>query len=143
MPNEAKISQILGIDFGTAKVGLALADMETRIAFVYATLKNDGNFLAELGKIIEKENVEKIVIGKTMTSGFQNLGGKDGWGGCQELTEKIKEKFPEISVDFQNEMFTTKSAQDNLIEKGMKNVGKFDDAESAKIILQDFLDKAF
>jgi len=38
-------------------------------------------------------------------------------------------------------MFSTKMAQANLLEKGMKNVGKFDDQESAKIILQSWLDK--
>lgn len=141
MSNDARISKILGIDFGTAKVGLAMADTETRIAFAYTTLKNDREFLVTLGKIIEKENVETVVIGKTMTSGFQDSGDKDNRGGYQELAEKIKKDFPDMAVEFQNEMFTTKSAQDNLIEKGEKNVGKIDDAESARIILEEWLEK--
>ena len=133
--DDANISQILGVDFGEAKVGLAMADTETRIAFVYATLKNDGNFLTDLAKIIEQERISEVIIGvptylhreKTESAG-------------EKLGEAIKKSFPRVRVAYQNEMFTTKSAQDNLIAKGMKNVGKGDDAEAAKIILQEWLE---
>ena len=137
MQNNAKISQILGVDFGTAKSGLAMADTEMKIAFTYATLKNDENFLTDLAKIIEQERIETIVIGiptylrreKKETAG-EKLGGV------------IQKAFSRMKIEYQNEMFTTKSAQDNLIAKGMKNVGKHDDAEAAKIILQEWLDRA-
>ena len=138
MPNNAKISQILGIDFGTAKVGIAIADTEIRIAFVYATLKNDGNFLTDLTVIIEQERIETIVIGvpnylhheKSATAG-------------EKLGEMIGKAFPRVRIEYQNEMFTTKSAHANLHEAGKKNVSKNDDAESARIILQEWLEKNF
>ncbi|MFA7319196.1 MAG: Holliday junction resolvase RuvX [Parcubacteria group bacterium] len=136
MQNESETSQILGIDFGTAKVGLAMADTETKIAFAYAILKHDENFMKELTKIIEKENIKRIIIGVPI---YKQLEKKETAG--EKLGEKIKAIFPQMEVEYQNEMFTTKSAQDNLIAKGMKNVGKYDDAEAAKIILQEFLDK--
>ena len=128
----------MGIDFGTAKIGLALADTETRIAFVYATLKNDGNFLADLAKIIEQERIETIVIG---VPNYLHHEKKETAG--EKLGEMIGKAFPRVRIEYQNEMFTTKSAQDNLIAKGLKNVGKHDDAEAAKIILQEWLEKAF
>ncbi|PIP27809.1 MAG: Holliday junction resolvase RuvX [Candidatus Moranbacteria bacterium CG23_combo_of_CG06-09_8_20_14_all_35_22] len=131
------ISHYLGIDFGQAKVGLALADEETKIAFVYTTLKNDKNFLENMIKIIEKENVSKIIIG---IPSYNNQ--KEAVYEGKKLGELIKKVLPEIEIEYQNEMFSTKMAQANLLEKGMKNVGKFDDSESAKIILQSWLDKA-
>jgi putative Holliday junction resolvase len=134
--NNPQISNILGIDFGTAKVGLALADSETRIAFVYTTVKNDKNFFQNLTEIIKKENVDTIIIG---IPSYVNKE-KSIYAG-EELGEQIKKALPEIKIQYQDEMFSTKMAQDNLIEKGVKNVGKFDDAESAKIILQSWLDK--
>ncbi len=138
MPKDSVISHILGIDFGTAKVGLALADLETKIAFAYITLKNDENFLKNLTRIIEKESVGKIIIG---SPGYLKQDKKEKPAEIFGLL--IEKKFSEVSVEYQDEMFTTKMAQDNLIEKGMKRVGKIDDAESARIILQSWLDKSF
>jgi RNase H-fold protein (predicted Holliday junction resolvase) len=63
MSNEAEISKILGIDYGESKVGLAKADSETRIAFVYGTLENGKDFLQKLLEIIEREEIDKIIIG--------------------------------------------------------------------------------
>lgn len=153
-----QISKILGIDFGKSKVGLAMADNETKIAFVYTTLKNDKNFLENLIKIIQKEGVGKIIIGissyihphtKTTNKDSRNYkfvkvnGGNFGVGvkEGEKLGMLIKKELPEIEIEYQNEMFTTKMAQANLVEKGMKNVAKPDDQEAAKIILQSWLDK--
>ncbi|MFA6159671.1 MAG: RuvX/YqgF family protein [Parcubacteria group bacterium] len=133
-PNIPQISHILGIDYGKSKVGLALADSETRIAFVYTTLPNDKNFLDNLVKIIEKESVGKIIIGIPTYVNSENIE-------IEKLKTDILRVLPEISIEYHNEMFSTKIAQANLVEKGMKNVGKFDDSESAKIILQSWLDK--
>jgi putative Holliday junction resolvase len=135
--NNSQISHILGIDYGTAKVGLALADMETKIAFVYDTLKNDKNFLDNLVKITQKEKISTIIIG---IPNYNNS--EEGSYEGNKLGELIKKTLPEIEVEYQDEMFSTKMAQNNLIEKGMKNVGKIDDAESAKIILQSWLDRS-
>jgi len=46
-----------------------------------------------------------------------------------------------MEVEYQNEMFTTKIAQANLMEKGIKSIKKYDDMEAARIILQSWLDK--
>jgi len=138
MRNNTETSQILGIDFGEAKVGLAMADTETKIAFVYATLKNGEKFLAELIEIIKKEDIKKIVIGIPAYLHQE----KERSAG-EKLGDSIRRILPEIPIEYQNEMFTTKSAQDNLRAKGVKNVGKYDDAEAAKIILQEWLEKSF
>jgi putative holliday junction resolvase len=132
----AKTSHILGVDFGVAKIGLALASQETKMAFAYNTLPNDKNFLAELGKIIAKENIERIIIGIPLYIGNQK---KESAG--EKMGKLIKQTFSKIEIIYQNEMFTTKMAQANLIEKGMKNVGKMDDSEAARIILQSWLDR--
>jgi RNase H-fold protein (predicted Holliday junction resolvase) len=38
-------------------------------------------------------------------------------------------------------MFTTREAQRNLIEKGVKGIKKYDDQEAARIILQNWLER--
>jgi putative Holliday junction resolvase len=130
-----EISQILGIDYGKSKIGLALADSETKMAFAYKTIENNDKLLNNLSEMIKNKNVSKVVIGIPSYVGkgevekeALNLGGL------------LKDKLG-VEVFYQNEMFTTKMAQDNLIEKGIKGIGDFDDQESARIILEDWLDK--
>ena len=53
----------LGLDWGKAKVGVALAHEETRLALAYGVLKNDETFLQNIGALIAKEEIGTIVIG--------------------------------------------------------------------------------
>lgn len=131
----ARISHYLGVDFGQSKIGLAVADSETKIATAYTTLENDRDFLQKLAQIVERENISKAVIG---IASFVN---KDSvvYPG-ERLGNFLKEKL-NIEVEYQEEMFTTRQAQRNLIERGVKGVKKYDDQEAARIILQSWLDK--
>lgn len=132
----ANTSRILGIDFGESKVGLAMAEGETKIAFVYDTISNDKSFLENLLRIIKKEKIERIIIGipsyinkeKTVYAG-------------EKLGDEIKKNLPAIEIAYQNEMFSTKIAENNLRERGVKKIKRFDDQEAARIILQNWLDE--
>lgn len=133
--NSTETSHFLGVDFGKAKIGLALADSETRMAFAYDTLKNDKEFLSKLGAIIEQENVKTIVMGVTRFGGdSKNADEKIEFG------EMIERKLG-IAVMFEDEMFTTKMAQENIKMRGGRDIAKTDDKEAARIILQSWLDR--
>ncbi|MFA4817574.1 MAG: Holliday junction resolvase RuvX [Parcubacteria group bacterium] len=136
--NLPKISHYLGIDFGTAKIGLALADMEMEMAFIYQNIANDKKMLENLAKIVEKENIKKIIIGKSGKLAGSNVAQKSF--NIEEIGKKIEKELG-VPVLYHEEMFTTKMAQDNLKERGEKNIKKYDDREAARIILQDWLDK--
>jgi len=133
MENSEK--NFLGIDWGTSKVGVALAHAETRLALAYKTLPNDKLFIANLGELIEKEEIGTIVIGlphhdKRIEVSFEQ----------EKIGDMLKSRFP-VEVVYHDEMFTTKMAQSAMIERGEKHVSASDDAESARIILQSFLDR--
>jgi putative Holliday junction resolvase len=132
--NSAEISQILGVDFGRAKVGLALADSETKMAFAYKILKNGKRLADDLEEIIRKENVGKAVIGIPSYKNGETIENE-----AKQLGEFLQNSL-KIEVFYQNEMFTSKMAQANLKEAGLKNVSRSDDQESARIILQEWLD---
>jgi putative Holliday junction resolvase len=134
--NEPRESQILGIDYGQQKVGLAKAEMETKMAFALGTLKNDKYFWENLADILKKENISKVIIGIP-----SHINRKEVEYPSEKFAEIFKSKF-KIETEFADEMFTTKMAKANLIAKGMKAVDKYDDAEAAKIILQGWLDKS-
>jgi putative holliday junction resolvase len=132
---EAKISHFLGIDFGQSKIGLAIADSETKIAFVFETISNDKEMLKKLAQIVEREGISKVVIGIASYVNKESVA-------CpgERLGNLLKEKL-KVEVEYQEEMFTTKQACQNLKEKGAKNIKRFDDQEAARIILQNWLDK--
>ncbi len=124
----------LGIDWGSAKVGVALAHAETRLALAYTTLKNDAQFLKNIGELLEKEEISTIVIGIHKNSTY--VGEYEG----EKLGKMLAERF-EVVVAYQDEMFTSKMAQSNLIAQGEKHVSAHDDAEAASILLQSWLDR--
>lgn len=130
----AELKHYLGIDYGKSDVGLALADEETKMAFIYKTIKNDKKFLQNLAEIIKKENARVVIIGIPSYVNKQEVVYE------VEKLGKFLEENLKVEVEYQNEMFTTKMAQANLIERHVKGIKRFDDQEAAKIILQEWLD---
>lgn len=125
----------LGIDYGTKRVGVAVSDDTSSIAFPKAVLRNSHTLLGELKSTIESSNVEEIVVGQSLnTDGTDNL-----------LMEDIKrfiallEKEIGLPIHLEPEFFTSEEAR-----KGVKEgeVSKHViDAAAAALILQRFLDK--
>jgi putative Holliday junction resolvase len=132
---EDEIKKYLGIDWGSSKIGLALADGETKIALSYRKLENNRKtILDEIKEIIIKDGINVVVIGVPM---YLNQEKAVAMG--ERFGQEIKNML-DVKVVYQNEMFSTKIAEQNLKEKGMKKIKRFDDAESARVILQSYLD---
>ncbi|MFA5961636.1 MAG: Holliday junction resolvase RuvX [Parcubacteria group bacterium] len=132
--NSSKTKYYLGIDYGESKVGLAIADSETRIAFAYGVIKNDEEMLRNILAIIKKEKIETVIIGVP-----KRMGDKKIVYAGEKLGEKIEQK--KIKVFYQDEIYSTKIARENLKEKGLRDINRFDDAEAARIILSSWLEK--
>lgn len=128
-----EVKNYLGIDWGASKIGLALADGETKMAFTYGALKNDKNIISQIVEIIKKEDISVVVMGEPI---YFKQEGKTFLG--KKMAQQIKE-VTGVEIIFQNEIFSTQSAQRNLIEAGSKKI-KLDDAEAARVILQSYLD---
>ena len=63
----------LGIDYGGKRVGIAISDDAGKIAFPRGVLANDGKILGNIAGIIDKEKIQKIIIGDTLSfSGLEN-----------------------------------------------------------------------
>lgn len=124
----------LGIDWGEKKVGVAIADSETRMAFSLTTLPNDGHLIEAIGEIIEARAVREIVIGIPSHVNRDRV----EYGG-EKLGKRLAERF-HLPIHFENEMFTTKMARAELIARGVRgHLDAQDDREAARIILESFL----
>ncbi len=130
------VKHYLGIDFGLAKTGLAVAENITKIAFVYTTIKSDKNLVKKMLTIIQKEKISQVIIGVPDYIRKTKMEEES-----QKLGQKLMKEKPLLKVVYQNEMFTTKMAQANLKEQGIKKIQQQDDQEAARIILQSWLDR--
>ena len=124
--------KILGIDWGEKKVGLALAAAEAPIAFAVGVLPRKG-ILSKLTDLIERENVSTVVVGTPRSVLYGNSARE-----VEKLARALAEAKPEIRVVLRDEFFSTALAERNLREAGRRGP---DDAESARVILQDWLDE--
>ncbi|MCL5091100.1 MAG: Holliday junction resolvase RuvX [Patescibacteria group bacterium] len=123
--------KILGIDYGRAKVGLAVADIETKLA-TPLTVVSLSNLNKQLPSIVKEHHIGKIVIGIP--------GGK--------IEKEIREfgrnlqKEISLSVEFFDETLTTQEAQKVLISSGKKRKARreMEDAFAAAIMLELFLE---
>ena len=133
------MGRVLGVDYGSSRVGLALSDPQKIIASPLYTLTNNGNdFLKKkLLEVIKKKNVEYIVIGLPI-----------GLKGQETNQTKIVRKFAEeirslaLPVYFQDERLSSLSAKRSLIKQNVKtgHNKSFIDSTAAAIFLQQFLD---
>ncbi len=138
-PELAQTGKSLGIDFGRSKIGLAWAENETKIAFVLDVWKNDENFWSKLKNFCQQEVIGRIIVGWPFGQNNPNQKVED-ISRLEKFLEKVEQETG-ILVERENEMFTTRMAQNNLRERGDKKISQKDDGESARIILQSWLDR--
>jgi len=132
--------KLLALDFGERRIGIALGESEIGVAAARNFLANDGDALANLVELIERESIDKILFGlprgfraeTKQTASTRNFAGK--------LDAKI-----EIPLEFVDERFTSKIAESNLRAAGENSRAQKNliDSESARIILQEYFDSNF
>ncbi len=131
--------RLMGIDFGDARVGVALSDPLGIMAQGYGTIKNDGTeqLFLDIQKIIQEKKVTKIVIGLP-----KNMDGTEGFRSeaTKVFAERLKE-YTDAEMVFSDERLTTVSAHGFLSEmnvRGKKRKGAVDTL-SAALILETYM----
>ena len=125
------MQRCLGIDWGSKNIGLAISDEAGKFAFPYKIIqfRTWQDFLGQLHKIIEQERIGQIIIGLPMNFKQQDT----AQTGEIRQTAEILKKDLGLPVQFQDELFTSKLAE----QHSAKNI----DASAAALILQAYLDK--
>ena len=122
---------LLGIDFGEKKIGLALATgpLAEPIGVIKA-IRDRQQSISRIKRICQEQEIGKIILGISE-------------GKMAEKTKKFSQELGEIiglPIEFQDETLTTNEAVAKMREIG-KRV-KDEDAISAALILQAYLDKS-
>ena len=137
------MSRILSIDYGDARVGIAITDALNITAQGLETIHNNGSdkmLLKRLDEILEQYEVDTIVIGKPI-----NMNGTSSER--TEITEKfihkLKCKYNKLKIETIDERLTTVAAHKtmNFLDVGKNKKRKIVDTISAVYILETYLNK--
>ncbi len=132
-------TRILSIDFGIKRVGLALSDPLKIFAFPFKTLNNDIKFFNKLTKLVEDQNVVKIILGFPDKENVST----------SEVKKKIlllKQRIEKLSIEviLWDESFTSAIASERILQSVTKKSKRRDkgliDQQAAAIILQEYLE---
>lgn len=130
--------RIIGLDWGDARIGVAVSDPLGITAQPLFSLENNEEFIGKLKEIIKKYDVGEIILGYP-----KNMSGKPGKSASkvEEFSKSITSEIP-IKIILCDERLTTKIAQKFSMIAGAsrKKTKSFIDAATAGIILQGYID---
>ena len=135
------MDRIIGIDYGSARTGLAVSDPLQIFASALETLPS-AKIIDYLVKYSASERITLFVVGWPL-----NLNGEPAQTApeVQAFIANLKKAFPDVPVELEDERFTSVLAHRAMIDGGMKASRRRDKEEvdkiSAAIILQSYLDR--
>lgn len=127
----------LGLDWGKSKLGIAFGSDITKLAspIMILSFNTYTEVMEKLQELVEKEEVEIIVLGKPVS-----LSGQDSLSKDYNKFVALLEGIEGVKIEFEDERLSTKLAgQLNREFKGYKKVG--DDDLAAAAILQTHFDR--
>jgi putative Holliday junction resolvase len=124
------VAKLVGIDFGTKRVGVAVSDESGSVAFPKTTLANDRALIPSVVALIRQENVADVVVGKSAH-----------WDGSDNpVMDDIRtfvaslENAVAVTVHYEPEFYSSREAR----REGQ--TGSVD-AQAAAIILNSYIEK--
>jgi putative Holliday junction resolvase len=133
------VNPILGVDFGKARIGLAISDELRWLAHPLETITAASGAVKRVARIVRERKIDIVVVGipKTM-SGEIGKSANEAFA----FVEKLRAALP-CEVVTWDERLTTIAAQRALHEAGKKTraTRQVVDQVAAQMILQSYLDR--
>lgn len=128
---------ILALDVGDRRVGVALADSQIKIAVPYGYLERSDKIIQQITELMLDHDINILVVGYPRNQS----------GEATKQTESVEQfakELAEVEIDadlvFQDESLSSVEAERRLGR--VKDKGEID-AEAASIILQDYLEQNY
>ena len=133
--------RVMGIDYGTKRVGYAMSDPSGGTAFPGGVIagREEGKMIREIGRIVAEEGVEVIVVGMPLSmSGARGIAAEKVEGFVERLREEV-----ETPVETFDERLSTVRAERAMLGADLSRAkrGKRRDAVAAAMFLQTWLDR--
>ncbi|MBR3562608.1 MAG: Holliday junction resolvase RuvX [Bacteroidales bacterium] len=135
------MDRMIGIDYGRARVGVAMSDPLGIFASPLETVAS-AKIIDYLQKLTTSEKVVRFVVGYPM-----NLDGRpaEAAADVDAFLKRLARHFPAVPVSLEDERFTSVLAHRAMIDGGMKKSDRRKkesvDKISAAIILQSYIDR--
>lgn len=134
-------SRVVGVDVGTKRVGVAVADPLRLFAQTHGTYSPD-EALDALRSFQEEEGIDVVVVGWPLTEEGEE-------GDATEMVDafvgRLRDTLGDVQVVRRDERFTSEIAKDLLRRAGVSQPGRYDkgqvDAAAAAVVLQSYLDE--
>ena len=131
------INNILSLDVGEKRIGVARAGVVALLAQPQTTLLNDALVFNNIARLTEELQVSEVIVGLP-----RNINDEDTEQTryIKRFADSLKSEVDSIIIHFQDEANTSQKAKAELQERN-KPYEKADiDALAATYILQDFID---
>jgi len=134
--------RILGLDYGSKTVGVAMTDALGMTVQPYKTIQRDRESklrqtLSEIAEIVKQYQIEKIVMGLPL-----NMDDTEGDRAAKtrDFAEKLKLRVA-VPIEFTDERLTTMEAEEILDQSGIprSEQKKVIDQVAAQLILEQYL----
>lgn len=132
----ARNRQLLGLDVGAARIGVALADTGIRIAVPHDYIEVDGDEITTIAELVISNNIDTIVVGYPRN---QSGEATQQTQYVEEFADKLKDF--DAQVVFQDESLTSVIAEQRLVTRRKAYTKGDIDSEAAAIILQDYMEQ--
>jgi len=133
------VTRIIALDHGSRRIGVAVGDTETGMAFARPALLRRSlvTDLAAIGRLVAADAVQMIVVGLPL-----NMDGTEGEqaAAARRFGEQVAQSG--IGVVYEDERLSSWEAGERLTETGrrpQRERGELDSA-AARVILQQYLD---
>lgn len=128
-------SQLLALDVGERRIGVAIADPRVRISVPLETIDVDGNEIERIAYLCQRDNVSRIVVGYPRN---QSGEATKQTAFVEDFARQLKFIAP---IAFQDESLTSVHAT-RMLEQSKKRYERGDvDMQAAALILQDYLEE--
>ena len=133
--------RLLGIDYGDARIGLAVSDDLGFLAHPLETIHcRQTHPLKRIADVVAEKQISKIILGLPL-----RLDSTEGPAAekVRAFAQRLGAEVPSIPMEFVDESYSTMDAQKQLHANGKntKNSKDIIDQAAAVVILQSYLDK--
>jgi len=142
----AERAQILAVDYGRARIGLAIADLETRLPRPLASLEriNRNEDMRRLRELVRDHRVKQVIVGLPLRlDGTRGEMAEEAERFAQRIAKQIG-----VGVEMADERLTSWEAErlrdeefGRLRHRGAKGKALSVDAVAAAVILREYLER--
>ncbi len=132
----AQTKQLLGLDVGAARIGVAMGDSGVRIAIPHGAIDVDGTEVSAIAELVIANDISTVVVGYPRN---QSGEATEQTGYVESFSERLKDI--DADIVFQDESLTSVIAEQRLVARGHTFTKGDIDAEAAVIILQDYMEQ--